>query len=69
MLTGARFVVLRLPPGFLAVVFASASVVLADGRVALVVGNSTYAHFGLFRGNPENDPVDMVAALQARGPT
>ena len=28
------------------VVFASASVVLADGRVALVVGNSTYTHIG-----------------------
>ena len=28
------------------VVFAVPSVVLADGRVALVVGNSTYAHIG-----------------------
>ena len=28
------------------VVLAIPSVVLADGRVALVVGNSTYAHIG-----------------------
>ena len=28
------------------VVFAAPSVVLADGRVALVVGNGTYAHIG-----------------------
>ena len=42
--------------------FASASVVLADGRVALVVGNSTYAHIGRLP-NPENDAVGMAAAL------
>ena len=48
------------------VVFASASVVLADGRVALVVGNSTYDHIGRLP-NPENDAVDMAAALQRLG--
>ena len=41
------------------VVFASASVALADGRVALVVGNSTYAHIGRLP-NPENDAVDVA---------
>ena len=44
------------------VVFASASVALADGRVALVVGNSAYAHIGRLP-NPENDAVDMAAPL------
>ena len=48
------------------VVLASATVVLADGRVALVVGNSTYAHIGRLP-NPENDAVDMGAALQRLG--
>ena len=48
------------------VVFASGSVVLADGRVALVVGNSTYDHIGRLP-NPENDAVDMAAALQRLG--
>ena len=48
------------------VVFASASVVLADGRVALVVGNSTYDHIGRLP-NPENDAVDMAAVLQRLG--
>ncbi|MCY4121795.1 MAG: caspase family protein [Acidobacteria bacterium] len=47
-------------------VFASASVVLADGRVALVVGNSTYAHIGRLP-NPGNDAVDMAAALRRLG--
>ena len=41
------------------VVLAAATVVLADGRVALVVGNSTYAHIGGFP-NPENDAVDVT---------
>ena len=36
------------------VVLATPSVVLADGRVALVVGNSTYAHIGRLP-NPDND--------------
>ena len=40
------------------VVFAAPSVVLADGRVALVVGNSTYAHIGRLP-NPDNDARDM----------
>ena len=48
------------------VVFAAASVALADGRVALVVGNSTYDHIGRLP-NPENDAVDMAAALQRLG--
>ena len=48
------------------IVFASASVALADGLVALVVGNSTYAHIGQLP-NPENDAVDMAAALQRLG--
>ena len=43
-----------------------ASVALADGRVALVVGNSTYDHIGRLP-NPENDAVDMAAALQRLG--
>ncbi len=48
------------------VVLASATVVLADGRVALVVGNSTYDHIGRLP-NPENDAVDMAAVLQRLG--
>ena len=48
------------------VVFAAPSVVLADGRVALVVGNSTYAHIGRLP-NPENDAADMAAALRRLG--
>ena len=36
------------------VVLAVPAVVLADGRVALVVGNSTYAHIGRLP-NPDND--------------
>ncbi len=48
------------------VALASAPVVLADGSVALVVRNSTYAHIGQLP-NPENDAVDMAAALQRLG--
>ena len=48
------------------VVFAAPSVVLADGRVALVVGNSTYAHIGRLS-NPDNDARDMSAALRRLG--
>ena len=48
------------------IVFASATVVLADGRVALVVGNSTYDHIGRLP-NPENDAVDMAGALVRLG--
>ena len=44
------------------VVLAVPAVVLADGRVALVVGNSTYAHIGRLP-NPDNDARDMSAAL------
>ena len=48
------------------VVLAVPVVVLADGRVALVVGNSTYAHIGRLP-NPENDAADMSAALRRLG--
>ena len=48
------------------VVFASATAVLAAGRVALVVGNSTYNHIGRLP-NPEDDAVDMGAALARLG--
>ena len=47
-------------------VFAVPSVVLADGRVALVVGNSTYAHIGRLP-NPDNDARDMSVALRRLG--
>ena len=46
--------------------FAAPAVVLADGRVALVVGNSTYAHIGRLP-NPDNDARDMSAALRRLG--
>ena len=48
------------------VVLAAPTVVLADGRVALIVGNSTYAHVGRLP-NPENDAADMSAALRRLG--
>ena len=48
------------------VVLAVPAVVLADGRVALVVGNSTYAHIGRLP-NPDNDAADMSAALRRLG--
>ena len=50
----------------LLVVLAMQAVVLADGRVALVVGNSTYAHIGRLP-NPDNDARDMAAALRRLG--
>ena len=48
------------------VVLAAPAVVLADGRVALVVGNSTYAHIGRLP-NADNDAADMSAALRRLG--
>ena len=48
------------------VVLVVPAVVLADGRVALVVGNSTYAHIGRLP-NPDNDARDISAALQRLG--
>ena len=48
------------------VVLAVPAVVLADGRVALVVGNSTYTHIGRLP-NPDNDARDMSAALRRLG--
>ena len=38
----------------------------AAGRVALVVGNGTYAHIGPLP-NPGNDAADMTAALRRLG--
>ena len=56
-----------LPTALLAlVVLVMPTIVLADGRVALVVGNSTYAHIGRLP-NPDNDARDMSAALQRLG--
>ena len=49
-----------------AVLFASATLALADGRVALVMGNGTYAHIGRLP-NPGNDTADMTAALRRLG--
>ena len=48
------------------VVLVAPAVVFADGRVALVVGNSTYAHIGRLP-NPDNDARDMSAALRRLG--
>ena len=48
------------------IVVAVPAVVLADGRVALVVGNSTYAHIGRLP-SPDSDAVDMSAALRRLG--
>ena len=48
------------------VVVAMPSVTRADGRVALVVGNSTYAHIGRLP-NPDSDARDMAAALRRLG--
>ena len=48
------------------VVLSVPAVVLADGRVALVVGNSTYAHIGRLP-NPDNDARDISAALRRLG--
>ena len=47
-------------------VLSTPAVVLADGRVALVVGNSTYAHIGRLP-NPENDAADISSALRRLG--
>ena len=48
------------------VVLAAPAVVLAGGRVALVVGNSTYTHIGRLP-NPQNDAADMSAMLRRLG--
>ena len=42
------------------------AVVLADDRVALVVGDSTYAYIGWLP-NTQNDATDMSAALRRLG--
>ena len=52
--------------GLVVVVLAVPAVVLADGRVALVVGNSTYAHIGRLP-NPDNDARDMSVSLRRLG--
>ena len=49
-----------------AVLVSASSVALATGRVALVVGNSTYAHIGRLP-NPANDAADVSAALARLG--
>ena len=49
-----------------AVLVAMAPAALAAGRVALVVGNGTYAHIGQLP-NPANDAADMTAALRRLG--
>ena len=56
----------RLSVAAVLVLVASASGALADGRVALVIGNSTYAHAGRLP-NAENDATDMAAALRRLG--
>ena len=43
------------------VLVAWASVALADGRIALVVGNSTYAHIGRLP-NPQNAAAAVSAS-------
>ena len=48
------------------VVLTAPTVVLADGRVALIVGNSTYAHIGQLP-NAENDATDVSTALRRLG--
>ena len=48
------------------VVFAAPTVVPAHGRVALLVGNSTYAHIGRLP-NPDNDARDISATLRRLG--
>ena len=48
------------------VLVAATSGALAAGRVALVVGNGTYAHIGRLP-NPGNDAADMTAALRRLG--
>ena len=57
---------LLVAPVLAMVVLAAPAVVLADGRVALVVGNSTYAHIGWLP-NPENDAADISSALRRLG--
>ena len=53
-------------PAKLLVIAVLALVLAASASVALVVGNSTYAHDGRLQ-NPENDAVDMAAALRQLG--
>ena len=48
------------------VVLVVPAVALAGGRVALVVGNSTYTHIGRLP-NPDNDARDISAALRRLG--
>ena len=48
------------------VVLVAPAVVLADGRVALVVGNGAYTHIGRLP-NADNDARDMSAALRRPG--
>ena len=50
--------------GLAAFMLAAPSVILADGRVALVIGNSAYTETSRLA-NPVNDATDMAAALRA----
>ena len=59
----ARFGVILL---LAAVLVSASSFALATDRVALVVGNSTYAHIGRLP-NPANDAADVSAALGRLG--
>ena len=52
--------------GLLALVLAASASVALARQVALIVGNSSYAHIGRLP-NPENDAVDMSAALRRLG--
>ena len=64
-MTGLRPAKLLVVAVIALVLTASASVALAR-QVALVVGNSSYAHIGRLP-NPENDAVDLAAALRRLG--
>ena len=61
-----RSLVVALLASVVLVVLVAPAVVLADGRVALVVGNSTYTHIGRLP-NPQNDAADMSAMLHRLG--
>ena len=50
--------------GWTVVMLLVPSVLLADGRVALVIGNSAYTETSRLA-NPVNDATDMAAALRA----
>ena len=59
-----RAVRLLVVSALVVVVLAAPAVVLADGRVALVVGNSTYAHIGRL---PNSGTTTLVTSLRRCG--